>query len=257
MTYSPLLSVITTVYNCEDHIGMSLDSVINQTFSDFEIIIVNDGSKDNTWDIVNSKVEKLQEVAKSVILINNSDNKKIPSRRNEAIALAKGKYIAINDGDDFSYQDRFEIQVDKLERDEFLFCVGGHAIKIDESDKVVGEMVYPPSTHEDIENTISKRCMNPMIDPTTVFRKQDFLDLGKYTLEQSIYTVPDFDLWCKAILDGKKFYNFQKPVIKYRKNSKGMTSLHKQEMIKAHMIVWRRFMSKFLTKERMNASKDI
>jgi len=58
MIYSPLLSVITPVYNCEKHIAMSLDSIINQSFKDFEIIIVNDGSKDATWDIVNSKVKK-------------------------------------------------------------------------------------------------------------------------------------------------------------------------------------------------------
>lgn len=257
MTYSPLLSVITTVYNCEKHIGMSLDSIVGQTFRDFELIIVNDGSTDKTWDIVTSKIEELREVAKSIVLINNRDNKKIPTRRNEAISQAKGKYIAIHDGDDFSYQTRFERQVSRLERDEFLFCVGGHAIKIDETNKVVGEMGYPSSTHKDIVDSISKRCMNPMIDPTTIFRKQDFLDLGKYTLEQSIYTVPDFDLWCKAILSGKKFDNFQEPVIKYRQNSSGMTSLHKQEMIKAHMIVWRRFMGKFLTKEKVDASNAI
>jgi len=144
-----------------------------------------------------------------------------------------------------------------LDQDEFLFCIGGHAVKIDETNKVVGEMAYPPSGNKDVINTVSRRCMNPMIDPTTVFRKQDFLDLGKYTLEKSIYTVPDFDLWCKAILDGKKFDNLQEPVIKYRQNSTGMTSLHKQEMIKAHMIVWRRFMGKFLMKEKIDASKAI
>ena len=89
-----------------------------------------------------------------------------------------------------------------------------------------------------------------MIDPTTMFRREDFLNLGGYSTDKSIYTVPDMDLWLKAILSGRKLINLQYPVIQYRMNPEGMTSLHKQEMIRSHMSVWRKFMIGYMKQQR-------
>ena len=132
-----LLSVITPIYNCEKYLQESIDSVLSQTFSDFELIIVNDGSTDSCEDIVRSYSDN------RIIFLNFADNKKIPFRRNQAINLALGEYIAIHDGDDVSLPDRFAIQIDKIVGSE-LFCVGGHAIKIDTESNTIGDMDYPP-----------------------------------------------------------------------------------------------------------------
>ncbi len=233
----PKVSVITTLYNCEKFIDESLKSICeDQLYKDFEIIIVNDGSSDSTWDKVCNKKIKCP-----AHLINNKDNKKIPTRRNEAISLASGKYIAIHDGDDISMPERLSKQCGFLDNNHDIFCVGSHALKIDEDNNFIGIMDYPALSYSSICSQMLIKKQNPMIDPSTMFRRDDFLKLGKYTLDKSIYTVPDMDLWCRAILSGKKMANLPRALIKYRSNSNGMTQKHKGEMIQAHMTVWNNF----------------
>jgi glycosyltransferase involved in cell wall biosynthesis len=233
------LSVITPIYNCEAFLRRSLDSLFAQGYDDFEVIIINDGSTDGCVDIVKSYNDD------RIRFIDHKDNKRIPTRRNEAIAEAKGDLIAIHDGDDISLPWRFQLQVSYMHDHPDIFCVGGHAIKINEAEDIIGLMNYPPSEHKDIEYAFSFRCMNPIIDPTTMFRRDIFNRLGGYSLEKAIYTVPDFDLWTRAILEGQVFSNFPDPMILYRCNDAGMTQSHQDQMIREHMIVWRRFMRRY------------
>lgn len=232
----PLVSVVTTVYNCEKHIRESVESILGQTFSDFEFIIINDGSTDSTFDIVREYNDD------RIVLIDNDDNKKIPTRRNEGIQIARAKYIAIHDGDDISMAYRLDKQYGLISKRQDLFCVGGHAVKIDDDGNVTGSMTYPPSRPVHV-NTSLRRSKNPMIDPTTMFVRDIFIKLGMYSLDEEIYTVPDFDLWARAVSYGYKMLNIQHPLIRYRVNPNGMTQLHSDEMKKAHMEVWRRFMT--------------
>jgi len=229
------VSIITTIYNCSSFLRESIESILNQSFREFEFIIINDGSTDDCENIVKSYSDR------RIRYIPNKDNKKIPTRRNEAIKMAKGDFIAIHDGDDISLPDRIGMQAYYLRNNIDYFCVGGHAVKIDSEGKTAGKMHYPPEKHEDIVNMLVRKCMNPIIDPTTMFRRKDFLEVGQYTLEKDIYTVPDFDLWCRAVIAGKKFLNLQMPLINYRVNPNGMTGKHREDMVKQHMIVWHRF----------------
>lgn len=239
----PILTVITTLYNCEKYVKHSLESVVNQTIKkDFEWIILSDAPTDSTWDIVEKM--NLRSFGSRVIRVASDENIKIPKRRNQAISMAKGKYIAIHDGDDISLPRRFELEVDFLEKNADVFCVGGHASKIDSTGGVIGSMSYPAEDHEGIVDQILKR-KNPMIDPTTMFNRQLFLDLKGYTTRNDIYTVPDFDLWCKAILSGYKLANIKHEIIHYRVNPQGMTRRHSKEMMSAHTIVCNEFASSY------------
>jgi len=234
---TPLISVVTTIYNCDQYLEESIESVLDQSFKDYEFLIYNDGSTDTSVDIVKKFDDK------RIRFIDDTSNIRIPRRRNQIISDAVGKYVAIHDGDDVSLPGRFEKQVEFLEANEDIFCVGGHAIKIDSGGNEIGMMDYPPETHEKIVSEIIDNVTNPMIDPTTMFKTQVFKDLGSYTLRKDIYTVPDFDLWTRAIIKGFNFANLQGYVIKYRDNPDGMTLQHKQEMIRAFMTVWRPFVS--------------
>jgi len=241
----PLVSIITPIYNCERYIDASFSSIENQTLEEFEWIIVNDGSTDGSCDLAHYFKNRVSNDKRQIVVVDNKDNKRIPTRRNQAVQMASGKYIAIHDGDDVSLPERLQTQLERLESDSSLFAIGGEAIKIDLEGKEMGEIMdYPPETHSEIIKLVTHKCMNPMIDPTTMFRKEDFLELGGYTLEKAIYTVPDFDLWLKAMRSGKKFANIKDPMIYYRTNPNGMTQEHKKEMIHAHMVVWSRHMEK-------------
>lgn len=238
----PLLSVITTVYNCERYIEMSLKSLLNQSFKNFEVILINDGSTDNTWNIV----QKIIKNDERFILIDNKENKKIPTSRNEAIKISKSKYLFIHDGDDISLPNRLEKQIKFMEQNDDISFLGGFAIKINEKNEELEQVMdYPPQNHVDIVAMIIKKNMNPMIDPTMVFRKKVFDKLNGYSLKLDKKLVPDFDLWLRAILNNYKFYNLQEPLIKYRINSKGNTLKYKQKMIRQHVMVRREFMNKY------------
>jgi glycosyltransferase involved in cell wall biosynthesis len=238
----PKVSVITTVYNCEKFVKESLDSVFAQNYRNFELILVNDGSSDATRSILEPFLEKYGDF---IVFLDFNENKRIPTRRNEAIEQAKGDYISIHDGDDISLPNRLEKQVKFLDEHPDIFCVGSWAERIDEDNKDIGVMQYPPSTHEEIVSIITSNrtfYLNPIIDPTTMFRHDEFIKLGMYTLRDDIYTVPDYDLWLRAIVYGRKFANLQENLIKYRVNSQSMTESKKKIMIQHHMTVWREFM---------------
>lgn len=243
----PLLSVITPVFNCEEYIIRSLLSLSVQC-APGEYLIEDDGSTDDTPKIVQRFIN--MRPSKPFRFTLGETNLRIPRRRNRMIKeLARGKYIAIHDGDDVSLSFRLKSQIEFLESHPDVFCVGGWAKKIDlEGNSILDEdgnqklMDYPPASHDEIVDMIRGQCMNPMIDPTTMFRRDDFLELNGYSVEEEIYTVPDFDLWIRAINSGKKFANIQLPLIEYRTNPNGMTGKHKKEMIAAHMVVWSRFM---------------
>jgi glycosyltransferase involved in cell wall biosynthesis len=225
----PLISVITTLYNCNKYVSQSLESILSQTYKNFEFVIINDGSTDSTVEKINSFKDN------RIIFIDNKDNKGIAIRRNEAISKSCSKYICVHDGDDISLPDRLEKQCDFLENNDSIFCVGSHAIKINESGEELEIMNYPPQTHDEIVEMLRGGILNPIIDPSSMYRLKDFNALGGYTLNKKRHLVPDMDLWLRAIMYKKLFANLQLPLIKYRMNPDGMTQKHKMEMIYEHV----------------------
>ena len=102
----PTISVIMPVFNGEQFLSKAIESILNQTFSDFELIIINDGSTDNTKKII----EKYKAIDKRII-VKNQNNKGLTKSLNIAISITKGEYIARHDADDISLPHRFEKQI--------------------------------------------------------------------------------------------------------------------------------------------------
>lgn len=247
----PLVSVIMSVYNGSQFIWDSLSSIYNQTFKDYELILIDDGSVDNTFHLLKRFkrfVEFQDGNSSNIKIFRSSCNKKLPFRRNQAISESKGELITIQDADDISLENRIEKEVEFLENNKDVFCVGSYAIDINAKGEEIGRKTYPPPFTKDIINIITSRdkyFLNPIIDPSTMFRKKDFVEIGGYTLRENIHTVLDYDLWLRALLEDKMICNIQEFLIKYRKHEKSITNSKKNEMIKAHMIVWRDFVNKY------------
>ena len=234
------LSIITTVYNAEPYVQESLDSVFNQTFEDFELIIVDDCSTDKTNEIL----QKYKNHPK-VIFLENEFNKGVSFSRNRALTVAKGEYIAIHDADDISLPYRFEKEVKYLDNHSEITVVGSHAFKIDINGKITGFMTYPPETTENARRVIKDFKLNPIIDSSSMFRKQTILDIGMYPEEKRFRTVQDFYLWCTLLAKGYKIHNFQEPLIKYRDNPNGVTKKRHFEQRLSTDIVWELFSNIF------------
>lgn len=118
----PKVTVIIPVYNSEKYIGRCLDSVLNQTYKDFEILIVNDGSKDNSQKIIDSYNEKYSHKIISI----EQENKGVAITRNESIKKANGKYIMFIDNDDYLDSDYIETFVKNIEADDYDIVLGGY-----------------------------------------------------------------------------------------------------------------------------------
>lgn len=161
ITNNELVSVIIPCYNAEKYIEKCLQSVLNQTHTNLEIIVIDDASTDKSFKIASQiKDERLK-------IIRNTTNKGIVYSLNKGISQASGKYIARLDADDFMQRDRITQQVAFLEENQEYAMVGTNHILIDENDNVL-RYVSHPETNEEI--AVFKYFMNPIAHPTVMFR---------------------------------------------------------------------------------------
>jgi len=245
----PKLSVVVSIFNAERYIQESLDSVLNQPYKDFELILIDDGSTDNTQKILQPYIELPQ-----VIFLQNKYNEGYGFSRNRGFICAQGEYVAIHDADDISLPVRFQKEVELLDLRQEITVVGGHAIRISNTGHIVGSIIYPPETTEKAFHVIRKFKLNPIIDPSSMFRRQPILDIGAYRMDPKLKTVYDFDLWCRLLINGHQLYNFQEPLIKYRINPNGITRSKEQEQKKATELVWSAFKRKTFPKTTLKTN---
>ncbi|HMS66220.1 MAG TPA: glycosyltransferase family 2 protein [Ignavibacteria bacterium] len=207
---SPKVSVITTVYNCEKYIARSVESILNQTYRDFEFIIVNDGSIDNTSLIV----RELSLADNRIVFIDNKENKgRVPSL-NKALEIAKGKYLAIQDADDYSMPERLEKQITFLENNNDYVLVGSNIIVMDENEKFISQPMRPINSPEAKFNLLF-RCT--FANPSIVFRKE-IVDKYGLKYEDNFIHAEDYRIISKISNYGK-VYNLEEMLVKYRKHS--------------------------------------
>jgi glycosyltransferase involved in cell wall biosynthesis len=224
----PLVSVIMSVFNCEKYIEQSIESILKQSFKDFEIIIFNDCSTDNTWEIINSK----DYMGINHNLINNiRNNVGCGKGRDIVINMAKGEYIFIQDGDDISYKKRLEKQMKFMNNNVDVFCVGSWADRVDERGYNIGEMVYPPLCHNDCVDSIFNK-INPIIDPSSCFRKKHYVELGGYSDRWNL--VPDMNLWMKAMVKRYKFANIGEKLVAHRIHQESVMAKYGKEATRQH-----------------------
>lgn len=200
------------VYNGEKYLSQAIESILNQTFSDFEFLIINDGSTDKTLHILQSYDDS------RIKIITNKNNSGIVVSLNNGIMVSQGKYIARMDADDLSLPDRLEEQYTYLEKNPGLAMCGTYAIAIDEQKQEVNRYTYPP-----LDNTaIGKFSLlhNPFIHPTVMIRKNVLLEVGGY--QQFFQHIEDYELWTR-ILQKYPAANLDRFLLEYRLNQDGIT----------------------------------
>lgn len=198
------------VYNAGDFLVDAINSILKQTYKNFELIIVNDASTDGSLKIINKFVNRYPDKIKLIDLSSNL-NKGGDACANFGIRKAKGRYIAKMDADDIAHPLRLEKQVDFLENNKNIFLVGSNAYVINRKGKTVGEKKEPADSYEIFKEYI---YFNPIIHPTIMFRnivkKSDNFYKIKYPLGNDYYTF--FNLQCKGYL----FANMPEKLLYYR-----------------------------------------
>ena len=170
MTHTPRISIVMSVYNGEKYLREAVNSILNQTFKDFEFIIINDGSTDGTREILESYNDP------RIILIHKG-NMGLTQSLNKGIALAKGKYIARQDADDISLPERLEKQIEFLERNEKVALLGTAIEIIDEIGNYL-QTIKPPTDDSSIRKGIKQN--NYFCHGSVIFKRQGFFELGGY-----------------------------------------------------------------------------
>ncbi len=185
----PKISVIMPVYNGENYLNECIDSILNQTFDDFELIIINDASTDSTWKIINEYAQKDQRIR----LCKNQENLGLIKSLNKGLNLAQGEYIARQDADDLSMLDRFQKQVEILDKYSNVILVSCDIETID--------------SHGNSKGFLQRACDSSLVNwyllfynhiaghSQVMFRRKPVLDMGGYS-HQNHYS-EDYELWSR------------------------------------------------------------
>ncbi len=201
----PLVSIIMGVYNGEDTIEKCVNSIFSQTYDNWEFIICDDCSTDDTYYIL----KKIQRRDNRILLLHNKKNKRLAATLNYCLQYAKGKYIARMDADDESMPERLEKQVGFLEAHP-EYAVVGTARYITAEGKIMGirrGYVVPD------RSTLLKDV--PYGHPTIMMREEVYRALGGYRESKDTMRSEDLDLWFRFYAYKYQGYNIQEPLYKY------------------------------------------
>lgn len=221
----PKLSVIMPIFNADKYLREAIDSIIKQSFTDWELIVINDGSTDSSENIIESYTDTRLRYYK------NKHNIGLIKTLNNGIDLCKGEYIARMDADDISEEDRFKLQIAFLEKNKEYALCGTNARVIDENNNETGKILNL-ETNDYLQ--INLLFSVPFIHPSMMIRsevlKNNRFDVGYKHAE-------DYELWCR-IADKHKVANIGNYLLRYRWHTSNVSVAHaeKQEEIKNKII---------------------
>lgn len=219
MVDTPILSVLMPVFNSEQFVAEAINSILNQSFKDFEFLILDDASTDKSSEIIKEYATR----DSCIKAFQNEKNLGVVESRNKLINLSKGKYIAWIDSDDIAFENRFEEQIKFLEKHPEIGMVGAYPIIIDENGKEIGKWLFETDPQK---LKIELFFHSPFLSSSVMIRKnclpQNFYDSRFHVAE-------DFDLYSK-ISEHCGAANIPEFLVKYRINSKGLSRSNTEKM---------------------------
>lgn len=214
------VTVLMCVYNAEQFVKKTVESILRQSFKDYEFIIINDGSNDGTKEILGEFDDKR-------IKIIEQSNKGLTKSLNNGIRLARSKYIALIDSDDISHIDRLAVQKEFLDNNKDYILVGTQYNLIDTSDRVVIGVKFPEiSTSDSLRRHLPKG--NPICHSSVMFRRDAVQNEGGY--DETIPYAQDYNLWVR-LLKKHKIYIIPRLLHSYRVSPSSITSQKREKQI--------------------------
>lgn len=214
MTPPPLLSVIMSVYNAEKYLDESIQSILTQTYKLFEFIIIDDGSKDRSYEII----KNYQHQDSRIILISR-ENRGLIESLNEGISIAKGKYVLRMDADDIALPSRLQEQFNFMESNPNIGISGTGIIAFGHKMKNRKWLGY----HDDQLLKAELLFSSPLMHPTIIMRK-DLINTHQLIYDKAYLHAEDFELWTR-FAKVTQLSNIAKPLLMYRISKDNITKV--------------------------------
>lgn len=215
----PKISILMGIYNCASTLAEAIDSILAQTYTDWELILCDDGSGDNTLAVAQSYVQRFPD---KIILIQNETNMGLNYTLNHCLEHARGEFIARMDGDDLSVADRFEKELAALEADPSLSVVSCAMSYFDEHGTYTRSTLLPeyPEPAALVHGTI--HCHAPCL-----MRAEAIRGVGGYSVDKKLLRVEDWHLWLKIYAAGGRGRNLPEVLYQMRddRNAAGRRKL--------------------------------
>ncbi|MCO6443216.1 MAG: glycosyltransferase family 2 protein [Anaerolineae bacterium] len=229
----PRVTVLMPVFNVEKHLRAAVDSVLSQTFSDFEFLIIDDCSTDGTAGILAAYDDP------RIVLARNPQNLGIVASLNRGIARARGEYIARMDGDDICLPERLTAQVAYMDANPVVVLLGTKYTHIDDDGQFVyhgGEMPPPPEPGTPGYMRWSLLWMTSVQHPTAMIRRSALADMQ---YDAAYFTAEDYDLWARLSHRGQ-VARLQQIHLHYRVNPAGISTTRRQQQLDTHYRIMHR-----------------
>lgn len=209
---SKKISVLMGIYNCSSTMEQAVASVQNQTYTNWELILCDDGSSDNTYEVAQALAAK----DSRIVLLRNDKNLGLNATLNRCLAAATGEYIARMDGDDDCVPERFERQLDLLEHHP-EFQITSCPMKLFDETGEWGQTTVPeyPSPEDVVSGT-------PISHAAVMLRKECMDAVGGYTVDKRMLRVEDVNLWIKLYAAGYRCHNIQEPLYRMRNDQNAL-----------------------------------
>ena len=223
---SGLVSIITPAYNCANYIGTTIESVLSQTYSYWEMIIVDDCSSDNTEEVVLRYASKDSRIKYKKLEVNSG----AAVARNVAMSMATGQYIAFLDSDDVWLPDKLSTQIQFMQENDYKFTCTDYE-QIDETGRRLGKIIHCRKKAD--YNRVLLDC--PIGNSTVMY---DVTQMGKFEVP-NIRKRNDDALWLKMLKSEKFIYGLNQVLVQYRVRHDSI-SANKFQLIKYHWVLYRK-----------------
>lgn len=230
---TPKVSIVLNAYNGDPWIDECIRSVLGQTFEDFELIIIDDGSKDGTWDRINAYEDDR-------IRTFRQENRGIAATANRGVGLARAAYVARIDQDDVMMPTRLERQFAYLESNPEVALVCTYAQLIYDR-TISGDLYRAPLSSKALHLRLVFEC--PIVQPSVVFRTDVFRKLGGYDEDKRIHGADDFELWTRMAHD-HKLKCLAEPLTRYRVRPESVSQSNKS--IDHNLLISERSLHRYL-----------
>lgn len=230
---SPRVTVFVPAYNAESFIAEAIESILNQSYVDFELLLIDDGSEDTTAEIMTDYCADPR-----IRIVRNAENLGLPNTRNKGLRMARGEYIAFLDADDIAVPQRLQRQVDYLDAHPDISVLGSQRYNFDEKGIKKAGTNQPRKCRPETIHALSL-FTSPVYNTTIMARAQALRD---HQYDPAFRTAEDTDLWCR-MLTAHHFAALPERLVFYRKHTAQTTQTRHGEIFEC----WEKIMTRELT----------